>query len=50
MPIIDRLCDKMLQMKASDLHLLQGDKPKVRKHGQLEILDDEPILDKDRIT
>lgn len=50
MPLIDSLCDKLLEKNASDLHLLQGEKPKIRVHGHLEKLEDEPLLDKERIT
>ncbi|MBN1782001.1 PilT/PilU family type 4a pilus ATPase [bacterium] len=49
MPLIDQLCDRMLEMRASDLHLLQGQKPKLRVHGHLQAIEDEPVLDKDRI-
>ncbi len=50
MPIIDRLCDIMLESKASDLHLLEGEQPKVRIHGYLEAIKDEPPLSKEKIT
>jgi len=50
MPLIDHLCDNLIENNASDLHLLQGQKPKIRLHGHLKTLEDEPVLDKERIT
>ncbi|MBN2645100.1 MAG: PilT/PilU family type 4a pilus ATPase [Desulfuromonadaceae bacterium] len=42
---IDRLFDKMLACGASDLHLLQGQPPKVREHGSMVCLEGEPPID-----
>jgi len=50
MPMIDQLCDILLDKNGSDLHLLQDQKPKIRVHGHLEILEKEPVLDQQRIT
>jgi twitching motility protein PilT len=50
MPQIDQLCEKMLNKNASDLHLIQGQKPKFRIQDRLEIPDDESILDENQIT
>ena len=37
---IDSLFDRMLQMKASDLHLHENEVPKVRVHGVMQLLND----------
>lgn len=39
MPAIDRLFDEMLAEDGSDLHLAEGQPPKIRRHGRLEKLD-----------
>jgi twitching motility protein PilT len=49
MPLIDPLCERLIEQEGSDLHLLEGQKPKIRKHGNLTVLDDEPVLDGERI-
>jgi twitching motility protein PilT len=36
---IDALFTYMIENNASDLHLSTGTKPKIRKHGELEELD-----------
>jgi len=46
---IDRLFDILLEKGGSDLHLLEGQKPKIRQHGELQSLADEPVLDKNQI-
>ena len=38
MPAIDRLFDDMLAEDGSDLHLAEGQPPKIRRHGRLEKL------------
>jgi len=38
MPAIDSLFRQMIEQKGSDLHLEQGQSPKARIHGELEIL------------
>ncbi|OFZ51719.1 MAG: type IV pili twitching motility protein PilT [Bdellovibrionales bacterium RIFOXYC1_FULL_54_43] len=43
---IDRLFDKMLSSRASDLHMTEGQKPKIRLHGSIVAFEDEPVLDK----
>lgn len=50
MPQIDQLCDIMINKNASDMHLIEGQKPKLRIQGKLEFLQDEPILDETQIT
>ena len=50
MPQIDQLCEKMLNENATDLHLIQGQKPKFRIQDRLEILSDEPILDENQLA
>jgi twitching motility protein PilT len=42
-PKIDRLFKIMLGREGSDLHLLQGQPPKIREHGHMKALD-EPVL------
>jgi len=42
---INRLFEWLLQQEGSDLHLLEGQKPKIRQHGQLIHLEDHPELD-----
>jgi twitching motility protein PilT len=39
MPAIDQLFDIMLAADGSDLHLAEGQPPKIRRHGRLEVLD-----------
>ncbi|NQT27360.1 PilT/PilU family type 4a pilus ATPase [candidate division KSB1 bacterium] len=46
---IDRLFDKLLQKEGSDLHLLEGEKPKIRVHGRLKAIEDEAKLDRKTI-
>lgn len=46
---IDRLFDALVEKDGSDLHLLEGQKPKIRQYGQLISLEDEPVLDTDTI-
>ena len=50
MAAIDRLFEKMLALKASDLHLLESQPPKVRQHGHVVALEGEPPLTKAVIT
>lgn len=45
MPQIDQLFTDMLQLGASDLHLHEGQPPKVRVHGSLHPLEGYPELD-----
>ena len=42
---IDHLFDILLERDGSDLHLLEGQRPKIRQYGQLINLKDEPVLD-----
>ncbi len=42
---LDRLFDTLLEKEGSDLHLLEGQKPKIRQYGQLIHLEEEPVLD-----
>lgn len=44
MAAIDRLFDRMLALKSSDLHMLQGQPPKLRTHGHIKALDGEAVL------
>lgn len=47
---LDRLFDELLQNEGSDLHLLEGQKPKIRQYGSLIHLDDEPVLDSETLS
>jgi twitching motility protein PilT len=40
---IDALLDVMLEADGSDLHLAEGQRPKMRRHGQLVVMD-QPVL------
>ncbi len=42
---IERLFRHLIQSGGSDLHLLQGQPPKIRVHGHLQAVSDEPVLD-----
>lgn len=46
---IDRLFEVLLKLQGSDLHLLEGEKPKVRVHGRLEPIEKEPVLTREII-
>lgn len=41
---IDRLFDRLLDENGSDLHLLESEPPKIRRHGSLIALEGEPSL------
>jgi twitching motility protein PilT len=45
MAIVDALFRRMIAEKGSDLHLAQGQRPKIRVHGELKVLSGEPVLD-----
>lgn len=49
MPRIDRLFDLLIRQKGSDLHLLEGEKPKIRIHGRLKPIEDEEKLNRKTI-
>ena len=49
MPQIDRLFDHLLQEQGSDLHLLEGEKPKIRVHGRLKPIENEDRLNRESI-
>ena len=44
MPAIDKLFEALLAEDGSDLHLAEGQPPKIRRHGRLETLPDHPVL------
>jgi len=46
---IDRLFDILISMEGSDLHLVEGQMPKLRAHGRLQPIEGEPILTYDSI-
>jgi twitching motility protein PilT len=49
MPAIDILFDKMLTSGASDLHLAEGQPPKLRLHGEVVPIDGMPVLGRDQL-
>ena len=46
---IDTLFKTMLEQGASDLHLVAGQKPTLRIHGELERLESHGVLDHDTL-
>jgi twitching motility protein PilT len=50
MAYIDRFLETLIQEGASDLHLAQGQPPKIRKHGDITPIREEPVSRKDAIT
>ncbi len=44
---VDLLLERVVEMRASDLHLTSGSYPAVRVHGHIELLDDFAVLDPD---
>ena len=50
MPKIDRLFEILRKNEGSDLHMLEGQKPKIRRHGRLIPLDSELVLSRGMIT
>jgi len=44
---IDKLFKALMSMGGSDLHISEGQKPKVRTHGKLVTLEDESVLTQD---
>jgi len=49
MALIDTLFRSMIDHKGSDLHLMEGQPPKTRVHGELEILTGQPALTRSHI-
>lgn len=47
---IDSLFSKMIELGGSDLHLREGEKPKMRVHGELTIIEEFPVLDTNLLT
>ena len=47
---IDILFQKLIDLGGSDLHLREGDKPKIRVHGELEEIKEFAVLDNATIT
>ena len=45
MAVIDRLFQYLVTSKGSDLHLTEGQPPKVRVHGAVSPIPDEPVLE-----
>jgi twitching motility protein PilT len=50
MAAIDNLFHKLMEMGGSDLHLAEGEPPKVRAHGHLEPVEGHEVLTRDRIS
>jgi twitching motility protein PilT len=46
---VDALLERVVEMRASDLHLTSGAHPAVRVHGHIELLEDFPQLDPDTV-
>jgi twitching motility protein PilT len=46
---VDMLLERVVEMRASDLHLTSGSLPAVRVHGHIELLQDFPVLDPDMV-
>jgi twitching motility protein PilT len=49
MAVLDQMFDVMLESKASDLHLSEGQYPKLRLHGEVKPLTQYPVLERDYI-
>ncbi len=45
MPRIDSLFQYLVANRGSDLHLSEGQPPKVRKHGAVTAIPDQPVLE-----
>ena len=43
MPRIDDYLNQVLERRASDLHFLAGDPPRIRVYGDLTAIDPEPL-------
>jgi twitching motility protein PilT len=50
MPYLDRLLETLVQEGASDLHLAEGQPPKIRKHGDIAPIGEEPFSQKEAMT
>jgi twitching motility protein PilT len=46
---VDLLLERVVEMRASDLHLTAGSHPAVRVHGHIELLEDFDVLDPDMV-
>ncbi|MEO8376059.1 MAG: PilT/PilU family type 4a pilus ATPase [Candidatus Sumerlaeota bacterium] len=49
MPVLDRMFDRMLETGASDLHLSEGQLPKLRLHGEIKPMEDFAYLERDHL-
>ncbi len=49
MAIIDSLFKTLVSTGGSDLHLSEGAKPKIRIHGSMTVLEDQPVLSKESL-
>jgi len=47
---IDALFHKLIELGGSDLHLREGDKPKMRVHGTLKSIEEFPVLDRETLN
>jgi len=50
MPRIDKLLLAMMENSASDLHIVVGQKPKYRIHGEVEPIPDHPAMDEKAVA
>jgi twitching motility protein PilT len=50
MAAIDRLFEVLIQRGGSDLHLAEGQPPRCRVNGELEAVDDEPVLTRSSLS
>ncbi|MBF0331815.1 MAG: PilT/PilU family type 4a pilus ATPase [Candidatus Omnitrophica bacterium] len=49
MPKIDRIFEQMIALKASDLHMAQGQRPKMRVHGSLVEVEGTTVLTQEEL-
>jgi twitching motility protein PilT len=50
MAVIDTLFEMLIDRHGSDLHLAEGQPPKCRVHGELEVIEEYPVLTREKIT
>ncbi|MCC7391547.1 PilT/PilU family type 4a pilus ATPase [Candidatus Sumerlaeota bacterium] len=49
MAVLDRMFDRMLETGASDLHVSEGQQPKLRLHGEVKAMEELGYLDRDHL-
>jgi twitching motility protein PilT len=50
MAAIDTLFNALIERNGSDLHLAEGQPPKCRINGELEVIEDRPVLTQEQLT